>query len=120
MLQMNQPTTKEKKKRQKFPRVLYDQTLARFIIAKKMVMLGEVKQARNYLDNIDPQIYEYAVFLRGSSWRSSTLSQDPRPLKFLVKFVFNAIDIHYNKPQNGQHLDMDQRYYLNQLAKWNL
>jgi hypothetical protein len=110
------PTTViiEKTKRVYFPPITYDYTRERLITAKRMIMLGEVPHAKRYIETVDPLCYDFIMHLCDPSY-----DDDPRPLKFLARFVIQSIESEFLSGKEKDDWDNLRRYYLNQMAKWS-
>lgn len=114
MSKPGQKPTPIKQQRQKFDPDLYEKCVARYLIIRGMLRLGDVQQAKAYLEAIPDYIHAYSAHLCDPAY-----DDDPRPLKLLVRFCYGEVEfITHPKPANGKHWGDDRKYYLNQMMKY--
>lgn len=103
----------EQRKRKRHQAEMYEKCLARFLVARQMIRMSQVLQAKQYLDSFDDdEVMLYAQYLNE---RDSNTADKPG-LKFLVRYVLLEIKSLTDTPSHGERWDMDKRYYLNKIA----
>lgn len=107
------PQPASRRMRLRYQADMYEKCLARFLIARNMIRLKEVRQAADYISSIEPSIYDYAQHIRRNE-----RDQDYKGLVFLVRYVFIEVDALTRKPGNGERWEIDRNYYLNKIQAY--